>query len=94
MTPRDSAAAVLLAIAVAAFAIAAAGMFVSRNTYNRLHAGGVANVVTTLAVTAAVLVEKSWSQAGIKAILIALVFLIGSPIVSHAAARSAHAKDR
>lgn len=93
MSARDIAASSLLAIAVLGFAIAAAGMFVSRNAYNRLHAGNLANVATTVCVTGAIVVEKSWSQPGIKAVMIALVLLVGSPIVSHAVGRSAHAKD-
>ena len=93
MSPRDIAATALLAIALLGFAIATAGMFVSRNSYNRLHASGVANIATTLCVAAAILVEKSWSQGGIKAVLIALVFLIGAPIVNHAIARATHAKE-
>ncbi|HTX02574.1 MAG TPA: monovalent cation/H(+) antiporter subunit G [Candidatus Acidoferrales bacterium] len=93
MTPRDIAAASLLVVAIIGFAVAAAGMFVSRNAYNRMHAAGVANFTTTVGVVAAIVIEKSWSAAGIKAAMIGLVFLIGGPIVSHVVARSAHAKD-
>jgi multisubunit Na+/H+ antiporter MnhG subunit len=69
-------------------------MFLSRNTYNRLHAGGIANVATTLCVVAAIVVEKSISAGGIKALLIGLVFWIAGPIVSHVTARSEHANKQ
>jgi monovalent cation/proton antiporter MnhG/PhaG subunit len=90
MSTRDEVAAGLLALGILAYAVSTLGLFLSRNVYNRLHAGGVANIVTTLCVTAAFVVEKLWSQAGIKAILIGLVFLIGSPILNHAIGRAAH----
>lgn len=93
MTVREAAAIVLLGIAVAALAVSAIGVSISRNTYNRLHAGAVANVVTVPCVVAAIVVEKLASQAAIKSVLIGLVFLVCSPIVTHVIARSAHATN-
>lgn len=93
MSGRDVAAVVLLAIGIAAYAIATLGQFLSRSSYNRLHAGGIANVVTTVCVVAAIVVEKLLSNAGIKALLIGLVFWIGGPIVSHVTARATNAQE-
>lgn len=90
MSTRDDIAVALLALGAIAYAISALGLFLSRNVYNRLHAGGIANIVTTFCVTAAFVVEKLWSQAGVKAMLIGLVFLIASPILNHAIGRAAH----
>jgi len=94
MSARDLVAVTLLGLGLVAYAVATAGMFLSRNTYNRLHAGGIANVVTTICVVAAIVVEKSISNAGVKALLIGLTFWIGSPIISHVIARSERAKEQ
>lgn len=94
MSAREVAAVVLLGIGIVAYALATLGQLVSRNSYDRLHAGGIANVVTTLCVVAAIVVEKLMSAAGIKALLIGLVFWIGGPIVSHVTARATNAQDQ
>lgn len=91
MSARDVVAIVLLALSLISFGIAVLGQFLSRNAYNRLHAAGIGNVITTVLVVAAIVVEKLVSNAGIKALLIGLVFWIASPIVSHVTARSEHA---
>lgn len=94
MSTRDVAAVALLSAAVLAYAISTLGVFMSRNTYNRLHAAGIANVATTLFVVAAIVVEKQISNAGIKALLIGLVFWIAGPIVSHVTARAEHVSKK
>ena len=94
MSTRDYVAIALLAIGLVAYAVATLGMFLSKNAYNRLHAGGIANIVTTVCVVAAIVVEKSISNAGVKALLIGLVFWISGPIVSHVTARSERAKEQ
>ena len=79
----------LLAIAMASFLLTAIGLLVSRNIYDRIQFTYPAGTVGVAAIVAAVVVEKSVSQAGIKAILIGLVFLWSSAALSHAIARAA-----
>ena len=90
MSTRDVVAIVLLGLGVISYGIAVLGQFVSRNAYDRLHAAGIGNVITNVFVVAAIVVEKLISNAGIKALLIGLVFWIAAPIVSHVTARSEH----
>ena len=90
MSTRDVVAIVLLSLGVISYGMSVLGQFVSRNAYDRLHAAGIGNVITTVFVVAAIVVEKLVSNAGIKALLIGLVFWIASPIVSHVTARSEH----
>lgn len=90
MSTRDLVAVVLLGLGVISYGVAALGQFLSRNAYNRLHAAAIANTITTVTVVAAVVVEKQISNAGIKALMIGLVFWVASPIVSHVTARSEH----
>jgi multisubunit Na+/H+ antiporter MnhG subunit len=84
---------VLLAIAMASFLLTAIGLLVSRNIYNRIQFTYPAGTIGVAAIVAAVVVRKSISQAGIKAILIGLVLFWGSATLSHAIARATRVRS-
>lgn len=88
MTARDVAESVLLALAVLCGALGAVGLLRSRGTYAALHCANLASVTVPAFVFLAVLVEKSWSEAAVKAGLYAVIGLIGGPIMTHAVARA------
>jgi len=80
---------VLLGIGMAAFALTAIGLLVVDDVFERLHFTYPAATIGVTAIVAAVLVEESISQAGIKAILIGFVLFWINPVLSHAIARAA-----
>ena len=86
------AALVLLALAVAAVAVTAAGIVAARTVFDRLHYLGPAASVGPACVAAAVVLREGLSQAGIKAILVALVILVMNPVLTHATARAARVR--
>ncbi len=79
---------ILLAIAVAATALSALGILLVPDVFERLHFMAPAATVGVAALAAAVVVQESLSQAGIKAILTALVVFAMNPVLTHATARA------
>jgi monovalent cation/proton antiporter MnhG/PhaG subunit len=90
----NTAAAVLLAIAVAAVLLSAAGVLLSRNVYQRLHYLAPAGTVGAAAVAAAIIVQEGLDQAGIKAVVTAALLFVINPILTHATARAARVHER
>jgi multicomponent Na+:H+ antiporter subunit G len=86
--------AALLAIAVAAVALTAAGVLISRNVYQRLHYLGPASTIGVAATAAAIVAQEGWDQAGIKAVVVAGLLLVVNPILSHATARATRVHQR
>jgi multicomponent Na+:H+ antiporter subunit G len=64
------------------------GLIAVRNAFDRLHYLGPASSVGPLAIAAAVLIEESFTQAGVKSLLVALLLLLKSPVLTHATARA------
>ena len=64
------------------------GLVTMRNAFDRLHYLGPASTVGPLAIAAAVLVEEAFTQAGVKALLVASLLLFTSPVLTHATARA------
>lgn len=83
---------ILLVIGMAAFLLSAVGLLVSKDLYDRIQFTYPAGTIGVAAIVAAVVVQKSISQAGIKAILIGLVLFWGNGALSHATARAARVR--
>ncbi len=88
------AAAILLFGGVAVELACCAGLLLSRTVYARLHFLGPATTVAPVSIAAAVVISEGLSQAGIKAIIIALVLFVTSPVLTHATARMAYLQER
>lgn len=84
---------VLLWIGVALELLACLGLVVMRSVYDRLHFSSPA-ALGVVFVAAAVVVDKSFSLIGNKAILIAFFALVGSPLITHAIGRTARVVER
>lgn len=84
---------VLLGIGVASALLSSIALLVMKDLYERLHYLSPPATVTIVYFTAAVLVDKHFSQAGIKAILIMVVLLFMNSILSHATARAARVRQ-
>jgi monovalent cation/proton antiporter MnhG/PhaG subunit len=94
MTARDWIISGLLAVAVAVEWLCCAGMLAMKNPYDRLHAIAPANILAPIFVAGAVLVSEGFSQAGIKAVLVAVALILTGPIVGHATARAARIREK
>jgi multicomponent Na+:H+ antiporter subunit G len=89
VTARELAVAVLLTLGVGVELVCCVGVLVMRDTYDKLHYTSPATTVGSLAIAAAVVVDQSLSQAGLKALLIFVVLLVSNPVLTHATARAA-----
>jgi multisubunit Na+/H+ antiporter MnhG subunit len=84
---RDAVVAVLLVAGLALAAFATLGVVLMREAIDRLHyAAGAAPA--TVCIVAAVLARDSFSLVGNKALLLAVLVLVTSPLVSHVTARA------
>jgi len=87
MSARHVAAEALLFSGVAFILIACVGVAVSGSAYDRLHFTSPA-LLGALLVSVAVVVQESFSLIGDKALLVAVLLLLGSPLITHATARA------
>lgn len=88
MSAREVVVCILLGTGVFGFALCALGLLLSRNFYDQLHFLAPASLVGAVAIPLAVLVEEGFSQAGTKALLIAILLFWANPVLSHASARA------
>lgn len=93
MTWQEIIARVLLVLGVGIELLCCVGIVAMRRTFDRLHYVGPATVLGPVLIAASVVCTEALSQAGIKAILIALVLMIGGPIVTHATGRAARLRQ-
>lgn len=78
---------VLVCIGVGLGLIATLGVVVMRDWMDRIHYAGLSSLAVVF-VALAVLVRESFSLIGDKALLIAVVMLVASPIANHVIIRS------
>jgi multisubunit Na+/H+ antiporter MnhG subunit len=83
----------LLVAGVGVQLAACAGLLVARDTFDRLHLVAPAAVLGAVLICAAVLVNESFSQGGVHALLIAAILLLGSPVLTHATAQAVRLRD-
>lgn len=88
MSPREVVVCILIVIGVFGFALCALGLLLSRDFYNQLHFLAPASLIGAVAIPLAVLVQEGFSQAGTKALLIAVLLFWANPVLSHASARA------
>lgn len=84
---------ILLWAGVALELMSCLGLVVMRSAYDRVHFSGPATLGLVL-VALSVLVDKSFSLIGNKAILIAVMALLGSPLLTHAIGRATRILER
>jgi multicomponent Na+:H+ antiporter subunit G len=94
MTGRDIAVAVLLGFGIAGFALTSMGLVLSDDVYEQIHYLAPGSLIGAVAIPAAVVVQEGLSQAGAKAILIALLLFLSNPVLSHATARAARIRRK
>jgi multicomponent Na+:H+ antiporter subunit G len=80
--------AVLLGIGVASILLSCTGVLLMRDALDRLHFTAPASTIAPVCLAAAVLVEEPLSSAGIKAVLVAVLIVVTTPVLTHATARA------
>ena len=85
--------AALLAVGVGVELLCCVGILAMRDAYDRLHFTGPASTLGPIAIAGAILVEESFSAAGFKALLVAVVLLVTNPLVVHATARAGRVRE-
>jgi multicomponent Na+:H+ antiporter subunit G len=85
---------VLLGLGVASILMSALGVLVMRDALDRLHFTTPAATLAPVCFAVAVLVEEPLSSAGVKAVLVALVIVLTTPVLSHATARAVRIRDQ
>lgn len=85
----------LLALGVGAQLAAVAGVLAASDVWDRLHFTGLASIFGPAALALAIVLDEGpLTQAGLKAILVAMLILALDPILVHATARAALVRER
>ena len=82
----------LLWLGVAIELLCCAGVVVMHGVYDRLHFTAPAGL-GAIAIALSILINRGFSLIGDKALLVAFVTLIGSPVLSHVTARAAWIRE-
>jgi monovalent cation/proton antiporter MnhG/PhaG subunit len=83
----------LLILGVGFVLISSLGVLVMRGTFDRLHYTDTAGFGAVL-FGAAIVVREGFSEISVKAVLLAVVFLVFSPVVAHVLGRAARLRER
>lgn len=89
MSIHEVASYVLVVIGIAGFALTSVGLLLSDDVYEQIHYLAPGSLVGAIAIPVAVLLQEGLSQAGAKAIFIAVLLFVSNPVLSHATARAA-----
>jgi multicomponent Na+:H+ antiporter subunit G len=89
----DLAIGTLLCLGVGIELVSCVGLVAMRNVYDRLHYTGPAATLGPAAIAAAVLIREGFSQAGFKALLVAVLLALFNPVLAHAIARAARIRE-
>jgi multicomponent Na+:H+ antiporter subunit G len=90
---RDAAARVMLAAGVALELLCCLGVLLMRDALDRLHYAGAGTLAAVL-IAVAVVVRDSFSLIGNKALALAALVLVTSPVLTHFTARALHDAER
>ena len=93
MTLGDVLVMLLLILGVGFVLISSLGVLVMRGTFDRLHYTDTAGFGAVL-FGAAIVVREGFSEISVKAVLLAVVFLVFSPVVAHVLGRAARLRER
>jgi monovalent cation/proton antiporter MnhG/PhaG subunit len=89
MSARQLAVDVLVVLGVAGELLCCLGLVFARDAFDRLHYASAATTVPSFLLAAAVLVEESFTEPGLSALVVALLLLLVNPALLVATARAA-----
>jgi monovalent cation/proton antiporter MnhG/PhaG subunit len=84
----------LLAIGILGFVLTSLGLLLTHDVFDQIQFLAPASLVGVVAIATAVLLQEGFNQAGVKAMVIAVLFFWANPILSHATARAARVRHR
>ena len=84
----------LLVVGVAIELACCVGVLVMRDAHDKLHYVGPAAILGPIAVAGAIVIRESLSQAGVKAIITAVLLIIANPVLTHATGRALYIRRR
>ena len=85
---------VLLVLGVAVELACCVGVLAMADAYDKLHYLGPASTVGPVCIAAAIVVRESFGQAGVKAVLTAVLLIVAGPVLAHATARAMSIRQR
>jgi monovalent cation/proton antiporter MnhG/PhaG subunit len=94
MSAASVAVAVLLVVGVTIELACCVGVMVMRDAHDKLHYIGPAAILGPIAVAGAIVMRESLSQAGVKAIVTAVLMIIANPVLTHATGRALYIRRR
>jgi monovalent cation/proton antiporter MnhG/PhaG subunit len=93
MNAWDWIAGALLVAGVGVQLVCCLGLLLARDVYDRLHVVAPAGMLGGPLVCAAVLVNESFSQGGIKAVIVGAILVVTGPVLTHATGRAARLRQ-
>ncbi len=94
MSASSIAVVILLVVGVAIELACCVGVLVMRDAHDKLHYIGPASILGPIAVAGAIVIRESLSQAGVKAIITAVLLIIANPVLTHATGRALYIRRR
>jgi multicomponent Na+:H+ antiporter subunit G len=85
---RDVAIGALLVLGVAIELLSCLGLVVAKDVFDRLHFLGPACTLGPVCIAAAIFVREGFALLGNKALLVAVIIIVTSPVMTHATARA------
>ena len=70
------------------------GVVVMRDAYDKVHYTGPAAILGPVAFAVAIVIREGLSQAGVKAVLVALLLALANPVLAHATGRALYIRQR
>jgi monovalent cation/proton antiporter MnhG/PhaG subunit len=84
---------VLLGIGALASLFGVLGVLAMKDLYEKLHYLSLPATISICSFTIAIVIDKHFSTAGIKAVIIAIVILLMNAVLTHATARAARVRQ-
>lgn len=83
----------LLGAGVAIAWVSGLGFYLMRGTFGRLHYVGLASLLLPVVVALAILLDAGSVQTSVKAVMVAAIFVVTAPAVTHATARAMYVRE-
>ena len=84
---------ILLAVGVVNAVLGSLGVLLMKDFYERLHYMAPQSTISIACFAAAIVIDKHFSAAGIKAVLTAIVIIVMNAVLTHATARAARVRQ-
>jgi len=94
MSPSSVVCVVFLVFGVAVELACCVGVLVMRDAHDKLHYIGPAAILGPIAIAVAIVLRESLSQAGVKAIITAVLLIVANPVLTHATGRALYIRRR